>query len=80
MLISIKYRDYKKFDQTKFRKQLVDELNTHEIAYEEFESILIKLLEIHVPMKEKIVRANNAPFMNKTLAKAVMTRSRLTGK
>ena len=28
-------------------------------------------------MKEKYVRANNAPFMNKALSKAIMTRSRL---
>ena len=34
-------------------------------------------LNKHAPMKEKIVRANNAPFMNKKLSKAFMTRSRL---
>ena len=28
-------------------------------------------------MKEKYARANNAPFTNKVLSKAVMTRSRL---
>ena len=78
--ISIKYRDYKKFDQTKFHKQLEDELNAAEITYEKFESIFITLLELHVPTKEKIVRANNAPFMNKTLTKAVMTRTRLRNK
>ena len=78
--ISIKYRDYKKFDKTKFRKQLVDELNGTEITYEKFESIFISLLERHAPTKEKIVRANNAPFMNKLLSKSVMTRSRLRNK
>ena len=31
-------------------------------------------------MKEKRVRANNAPFMNKILSKAVMKRSRLHNK
>ena len=34
-------------------------------------------LNIHAPMKENIIRANNAPFMNKTLSTAFMTRSRL---
>ena len=34
-------------------------------------------LNEHAPIKEKYVRANNPPFMNKTLSKAVMTRSRL---
>ena len=37
-------------------------------------------LEKHAPMKKKIVRANNAPFMNKVLSKAVMNRSRLRNK
>ena len=60
--ISIKYRDYKKFDQTKFHKQLVDEINTREITYEEFGNILIKLLEIHAPTKEKNVRAKQRPI------------------
>ena len=32
-------------------------------------------LNKHAPIKSKIVRANNAPYMNKMLAKAVMTRS-----
>ena len=31
-------------------------------------------------MKEKYVRANNAPFMNKALSKAIMIRSRLRNK
>ena len=31
-------------------------------------------------MKEKCVRAYNAPFMNKALSKAIMTRSRLRNK
>ena len=39
--------------------------------------IFVELLNNHAPMKEKYVRANNAPFMNKVLSKAVMTRSRL---
>ena len=34
------------------------------------------MLNEHDP-KGKYARANNAPFMNKTLSKAVMTRSRL---
>ena len=47
------------------------------INYETFESKFMKILNEHAPMKERLVRANNAPFMNKTLSKAVMHRSRL---
>ena len=38
------------------------------------------VLNKHVPLKTKIIRANNAPFMNKNMRKLVMTRSRLKNK
>ena len=31
----------------------------------------------HAPVKKKVVRGNNAPFMNRTLSKAFMHRSKL---
>ena len=31
----------------------------------------------HAPMKEKFIRGNQAPFMNKTLSKAFMQRAKL---
>ena len=37
-------------------------------------------LNKHAPVKSKIIRANNAPFMNKILAKDVMIRSKLHNK
>ena len=40
----------------------------------------MSILNRHAPMKEKLVRANNSPFMNKTLNKAIITRSRLKNK
>ena len=48
--------------------------------YETFEKKFMEQLNEHAPMKERLVRANNAPFMNKTLSKAVMHRSRLHNK
>ena len=38
------------------------------------------VLDKHAPMKHKYTRANQAPFMNKFLQKAVMNRSRLKNK
>ena len=76
----IKYRDYKKFDHSHFRAELTKKLADIQYDpgnYERFESTFITLLNEHAPIKEKYVRANNAPFMNKILSKAVMTRSRL---
>ena len=45
--------------------------------YDTFHQAFMTVLEKYAPTKEKRVRANNAPFMNKTLSKAIMTRSRL---
>ena len=50
------------------------------MSYEIFERIFVRLLDIHAPLKEKYVRANDASFMNKTLSKAFMTRPRLRNK
>ena len=41
--------------------------------------VAMALLNQHAPLKI-IMRANNQPFMNKTLSKAVMNRSRLRNK
>ena len=35
------------------------------------------MLDKHAPCKTKIIRANEAPFMNKELNKSIMIRSRL---
>ena len=51
-----------------------------DIHYDKFEEVFMGRLNEHTPMKEKIVRANNASFMNKIPSKAVMTRSRLHNK
>ena len=48
--------------------------------YDEFKNIFIKALNRHAPIKEKKIRGNNAPFMNKTLSKSIMTRSKLKNK
>ena len=42
-----------------------------------FEDIFINVVNNHVPVKTKIIRANNYEFMTKNLRKAIMTRSRL---
>ena len=38
------------------------------------------MFDINAPIKGRYIRANQAPFMNKTLQKAVMTGSRLRNK
>ena len=45
--------------------------------YDNFKERFMRVLERHAPMKTKMIRGNNAPFMNKTLSKAFMCRSKL---
>ena len=81
--ITISYRDYKNFNQGLFRGELLSELyniNNGNINYSNFEKIIVRLLNHHAPLKKRLVRGNNSPFMNKTLSKAVMNRSRLRNK
>ena len=79
--VVIKYRDYRKFDNQLIRHDLQSRLaDCKETCYEDFEISFKNVLNKHAPMKSKSVRANNSPFMNKTLSKAIMTRSRLKNK
>ena len=78
--IIISYRDFKKFDQTIFRYELLqklDNVNEGKVDCDTFETVCVALLNQHAPIKVKYTRANNQPFMNRKLSKAVMTRSRL---
>ena len=80
--ITIKYRCYKAFNQHNFNLELeCFLLNLNENAeYEDFELNFVEILNKHVPIKTKLVRANNSPFMTKSLTKAIMNRSRLKNK
>ena len=42
-----------------------------------FPSVFRDVLDRHAPLKQKMVRGNNAPFMTKQLNKAIMDRSRI---
>ena len=79
----LSYRNYKYFNNAHFRIELLHELSNHEIFgmdYSKFENIFMNILNRHAPLKKRYLRANNAPFMNKNLTKAIMVRSRLRNK
>ena len=48
--------------------------------YFHFELTFLKVLENHAPMKKKILRANDKPYMTKVLRKTIMRRSELKSK
>ena len=78
----VKYRNYKNFMKENFRNELQYKLLAlnDDAKFEDFETIFMNILNKHAPMKEKRIRANNSPFMNKTMSKAIMTKSRLKNK
>ena len=79
----VSYRDYKKFSQERFRYELED-IFTYEkinnISNDEFVNTFTNIFEKHAPLKFKSVRANEGPFMNKELRKAIMLRSKFRNK
>ena len=75
----IHYRCYKNFVETDFRNDLKKHL-TPCSTYEMFEKVFLEVLQTHAPLKKKYVRANEVPYMTKTLRKAIMKRSQLESK
>ena len=74
------YRDHSKFDPIKFRSDLRSNLAKSSEAYSEYENfnyVVEGVLNNHVPLKKKYLRANDAPFMTKTLRKAILLRSQI---
>ena len=76
--VTIEYRDMKDFDPIAFREDLRYQLESKGcVTINDFQNIFLSVWNAHAPIKKKVVRGNNAPFMNKTLTKAFMTRARL---
>ena len=74
------YRDYKNFNQGQFKEELSTRLEENIGDYDIFEKTFIELLDKYAPIKRKLLRANHAPYMTKTLRKAIMRRSQLETK
>ena len=58
--------------------QVTSENNDHE--FDIFKAILNQAIQKHAPIKQQYVHANQAPFINKTINKEIMKRSRLRNK
>ena len=81
----INYRDYKSFENKLFREELLFELSNSALeknadGFQEFIEIYQKTVNQYAPAKQKLVRGNHLPFMNKTLSKAIMHRTRFCNK
>ena len=80
----ITYRKFKNFSNIEFMKDLEEHLTKFEhfdnIPSNLFKETVNTILEKHAPTKKKYVRANQAPFISKTLSKEIMKISRLRNK
>ena len=74
------YRDYRCFGRSKFKNNLNEKLSEGISNCDSFETTFIELLNKHVPLRKKLLRANHAPYITKTLRKAIMRRSQLETK
>ena len=72
------YRNYKPFDENRFKEDRKSKLDSIEKLDDQlFESTFIDVLSTNTPVTTKKVRVNNHQFMTKALRKTIMTRSRL---
>ena len=73
------YRDYKNFDNAKFRYDIVKATSNVD-DFGMYKSTIFNIFNRHVPIKKKYIRANEAPCTSKEFHKAIMKRSRLINK
>ena len=77
----ILFRDMKKFDKVAFKAALREKLDKIDpTSYSTFENTFKELLDKHAPTKKKTLRANNKPYVSKSMQKAIMKRSELVTK
>ena len=77
----IHYRDYKNFQNNRYRDDLTPKLSNavsenNNIRLTEFLSICMDTLDQYAPCKQECMRGNHLAFMNKTISKEIMKRTR----
>ena len=78
----VNYRDYKYFENYRFRADLLSELSKANIEENEeglsdFLSTCKRILDLNAPRKQKYAKGNHMTFMNRALSKEIMARTRL---
>ena len=78
----LSYRNYKNFIESKFLNNLnksiisFDNENPNQ-NYNVLSNRFLEVVNVHAPLKTKILKGNDAPFVDKQLRKAIYTRTRL---
>ena len=74
------YINYKNFQFFVFKTDLNNASRCCPSSYNDFDHIFIFTLNHQAPKKEKVIRGNHNPHMNKEIRKAIMLRSKLKNK
>ena len=76
--IKIVYHDKSNFDAVRFREKIKSKIQRKgNMSLDELQTLIVGDYHEDAPLKEKVLRGNNAPFMNRTLSQAFSTRARL---
>ena len=78
----VDYRDYKCFDNVRYRNDLLQEISNSHLefnnnGFRDFFDICRTTLDQHAPRKKNYARGNHMPFINKTLSEEIMKRTKL---
>ena len=81
----ITYRSYKNFSNEVFMADFQNRISqvtseNNDLEFDIFKAILNQAIQKHAPIKQRYVRANQAPFINKTINKEIMKRLQLRNK
>ena len=72
------YRDFSKFKGADFAEELKTNLKLKgQKNYESLENIFLEVFNSHAPIKKKVIRANQKPYITKEMRKAIMLRSQM---
>ena len=79
------YRSYKNFSNEIFMADVQNRISqvtpeNNDLEFDLFQAVLNEAIQKHAPIKRPYVRANQVPFINKTINKEIMKRSRLRNK
>ena len=78
----IEYRDYSKYNTLDFRQDInntIDKLSS-KMNFDSMNAAMVKVLDQHVLIKKKYIRANDGKYMTKELRQAIMHRSKRKNK
>ena len=74
----VAYRNFKNFSEENFNKEPRTNVGERCVKnYASFENVFLDTLNNHAPLKQEVIRANHAPYVTKSLRKAIMQRSNL---